>query len=136
MLIFNGLRRMGRLTIQRVITIKPVVQRRHRQPQKGPSPITGGVGGVRILPPLATAEQIAEVLQITARTVHYWAEREEIPTALRRGKVVRFHPPAVAAALGLNLPEFGMQPTAHAQEACASTQLRPLNLEPDQHDNS
>ena len=60
-----------------------------------------------MLPSLATAEQLAEVLQITPRTVHYWAADGTIPTAIRRGKVVRFHPPAVAAALGLNLPEFG-----------------------------
>ncbi len=127
---------MGRLTVRCVRTNAWPVPRHPRQLRKGPSPITGGVGGVRFLPTLATAEQIAEVLQITARTVLYWAERKEIPTALRRGKVVRFHPPAVAAALGLNLPEFGMQPTGHAQEACASTQPRPLELEPDQHDNS
>jgi hypothetical protein len=112
------------------------VPRNHRQLRKGPSPISGGTGEVRVLPSLATAEQIAEVLQITARTVHYWADREEIPTALRCGKIVRFHPPAVAAALGLNLPDFGMQPTGHAQEACTSTQPRPLNLDPDQQNNS
>lgn len=61
-----------------------------------------------MLPSLATAEQIAAVLQVTPRTILYWAERGTIPTALRKGKIVRFHPPSVAAALGLNLPEFGV----------------------------
>lgn len=63
---------------------------------------------MRVLPSLATAEQIAEVLQVSSRCVHLWAAAETIPTALRCGKVVRFNPPAVAAALGLNLPEFGV----------------------------
>jgi hypothetical protein len=66
------------------------------------------VGGSR-LPNLATAEQIAAVLQVTARTIHLWATAEPpvIPVALRQGKVVRFHPPDVAKALGISLPEFG-----------------------------
>lgn len=65
---------------------------------------------MRLLPSLATAEQIAQVFQVSSRTVHLWAAAETIPTALRCGKVVRFHPPAVAAALGINLPEFGASP--------------------------
>ena len=60
-----------------------------------------------MLPSLATAEQIGTVLQVTPRTVLYWAAAGTIPTALRQGKIVRFHPPAVAAALELDLPEFG-----------------------------
>lgn len=75
---------------------------------KSPIPISGAGVAVRVLPSLATAEQIAEALQITPRTVHNWSVAGTIPTALRCGKVVRFHPPAVAAALGLNLPEFGI----------------------------
>jgi hypothetical protein len=80
--------------------------RRYRNP-KSSSPGTGEKVVGRVLPSLATAEQIAEVLQVSARTVHLWAAAETIPTALRQGKIVRFHPPAVAAALGINLPEFG-----------------------------
>lgn len=83
------------------------MRRRLRHFTKSSSPVSGVEAGVRVLPSLATAEQIAEVLQITPRTVHFWAAAETIPTALRCGKVVRFNPPAVAAALGLNLPEFG-----------------------------
>lgn len=62
-----------------------------------------------MLPPLATAEQLAEVLQVSPRTIHNWAIDGTIPTAVRCGKVVRFHPPTVAKALGLDLPEFGSQ---------------------------
>lgn len=83
------------------------MRRHHRHFPKASPPISGAMAGVRVLPSLATAEQLAEVLQITPRTVHYWAADGIIPTAIRRGKVVRFNPPAVAAALGLNLPEFG-----------------------------
>ena len=90
----------------------PAMRRRHRHSLKSTSPTSGAVGGVLVLPPLATAEQIARVLQVTPRTVHYWADRGEIPTALRRGKVVRYHPPDVAAALGLVLPEFSRLPTS------------------------
>jgi hypothetical protein len=61
-----------------------------------------------VLPPLATAEQLAKVIQVSSRTIHSWAETGTIPTALRCGKVVRFNPPAVAAALGIQLPEFGI----------------------------
>lgn len=83
------------------------MRRHHRHLTKSSPPVSGGEAGVRVLPSLATAEQIAEVLQVTSRTVHLWAAAETIPTALRCGKVVRFNPPAVAAALGLDLPEFG-----------------------------
>ena len=64
------------------------------------------------LPNLATAEQIASALQVTARTIHLWATAEPpvIPIAFRQGKVVRFHPPDVARALGISLPEFGIAP--------------------------
>ena len=75
-------------------------------------PIPGAAEGVRVLPPLATAEQLAGVLQITPRTIHKWAADGTIPTAVRCGKVVRFHPPSVAKALGLDLPEFGTQPAS------------------------
>lgn len=73
-------------------------------PSKSPATAAGEVG---VLPSLATAEQLAQVLQVTARTVHLWAVAGTIPVALRQGKVVRFHPPAIAQSLGLNLPEFG-----------------------------
>jgi len=89
--------------------ISPSAMRRHhRHSTKSSTPVTGAGAEVRVLPSLATAEQIAEVLQVTGRTVHLWAAAETIPTALRCGKVVRFNPPAVAAALGINLPEFGV----------------------------
>ena len=78
------------------------------------------------MPALATAEQIAEVLQITSRTVHYWAAAGTIPRALSCGKVVRFHPPAVAAALGLNLPEFGPK---NWEGGSQSTQPPPLAVQ-------
>lgn len=70
-------------------------------------PKTGGAGELIVLPTLATAEQLAAILQVSKRTIHVWAANETIPTALRCGKVVRFHPPAVAAALGLRLPGLG-----------------------------
>lgn len=83
------------------------MRRHHRHPTKSSSSVSGAGVSVRVLPSLATAEQIAEVLQVSSRTVHLWAAAETIPTALRCGKVVRFNPPAVGAALGINLPEFG-----------------------------
>lgn len=52
--------------------------------------------------PLVTAEEIGEPIGVTGRTVHNWAEAGKIPTALRIGKVVRFDPAAVAAALSIN----------------------------------
>jgi hypothetical protein len=55
---------------------------------------------------LATAEQISKPLQLTGRTVRMWATAGILPVALRRGKVLRFHPPSVAAALGLPAAEF------------------------------
>jgi hypothetical protein len=70
----------------------------------------GGGSGVVPLPSLATAEQIAAPLQVTARTVHLWAAANPpvIPVAFRQGRIVRFHPPDVARALGITLPEFGV----------------------------
>ena len=78
-------------------------------PSLTPLPNSGEAARVCLLPFLATARQIAGVLQVSTRTVHLWAEAGTIPVALRQGKVVRFHPPAVAKALGLNLPEFGKE---------------------------
>ena len=85
------------------------MRRRHRNSPQTSTPHRGSVEEVRLLPTLATAEQIAEVIQVSPRTIHYWAEAGTIPTALRHGKVVRFHPPAVASALGICFPEFGVQ---------------------------
>jgi len=70
-------------------------------------PSTGAGVSAGVLPALATAAQLARVLQVSARTVHLWADAGTIPVALRQGRVVRFHPPAVAMSLGLDLPEFG-----------------------------
>ena len=55
-----------------------------------------------VLPQLQTAEEIAVPLGVHPRTVHAWAADGTIPVALRRGRVVRFSPQAVAEALGLN----------------------------------
>lgn len=60
-----------------------------------------------MLPVLATAEQIAKPLGITSRTITAWAAANKIPVALRQGKILRFYPPAVAAALGLDMSGFG-----------------------------
>ncbi len=84
------------------------MRRRYRHSSKSSTPVSGVEDGKRVLPSLATAEQIAEAIQVSSRTVHLWASAGTIPTALRCGKVVRFSPPAVAAALGINLPEFGI----------------------------
>lgn len=92
----------------RLLTARmPSHKRLHRKPLQ---PVCG-VSGVRLLPALATAEQLAEVIQVSPRTIHNWAEAETIPVALRCGKVVRFSPPAVARALGLRIPAFGIAPT-------------------------
>lgn len=81
---------------------------RRNKPTSTPPALPAGVTGeVEVLPSLATAEQIAHVLQVSARTIHLWAAAGTIPVALRQGKVVRFHPPSVAESLGLDLPEFG-----------------------------
>ena len=72
------------------------------------SPVSGGGGEVHVLPALATAEQIAGVLQVSSRLIHLWAASGKIPTALRCGKVVRFAPLEIFAALGIHLPEFGV----------------------------
>ena len=76
----------------------------------------------RMLPSLATAEQIAASLQVTSRTVHFWAQAGTIPTALRQGKIVRFHPPSVAAALGIDLPEFGIRQNASSSHPNSAPQ--------------
>lgn len=60
-----------------------------------------------MLPLLATAAQIAEPLGITSRTITAWAAAGTIPIAFRRGKILRFHPPAVAAALGVQYLSTG-----------------------------
>ena len=110
------------------------MRRKHRHSPKSSAPVSGVEAGVRVLPSLATAEQIGNALQVTPRTVHYWADAGTIPTALRQGKVVRFNPPAVAVALGLNLPEFGMnsgeitsphQPQTNAQKQSTTTDSHP-----------
>jgi hypothetical protein len=50
---------------------------------------------------LVDADAIGEPIGVTGRTILNWAAGHKIPTALRIGKVVRFDPVAVAAALGL-----------------------------------
>ncbi len=67
---------------------------------------------VCVLPVLATAAQIAKPLGLTSRTITAWASSNKLPVALRCGKVLRFYPPAVAAALGLTMSELGMVPQA------------------------
>jgi len=56
-----------------------------------------------VLPVLATAAEIARPLGVTSRTITAWAAAGTIPVALRHGKILRFHPPAVSAALGLTV---------------------------------
>ena len=82
---------------------------RSRQKSKNNTPAAGLAGEVCALPVLATSEQIASVLQVTSRTVLFWAERGLIPTAIRCGKIVRFHPPSVARALGMKITDLGTQ---------------------------
>lgn len=83
------------------------MRHRNQTPPKDASPHTGSVRINSLLPSMATAEQIAEILQVSSRTIHLWAAADIIPTALRQGKTVRFHPASVVFALGLSLPEFG-----------------------------
>lgn len=85
----------------------PGMRRRSNTSTASPVPVTGSGASSGVLPALATAAQLARVLQVSARTVHLWADAGTIPVALRQGRVVRFHPPAVAKSLGLDLPEFG-----------------------------
>ena len=80
------------------------MRRRFRTSKSTTPPAKAGADDLRDLPALATAEQIAEALQVSARTVHMWAAAGTIPTALRQGRVVRLNPQAVAAALGIELP--------------------------------
>lgn len=82
------------------------MNRWHRNISKSASPRQGDDSKSCTLAALATAGQIAEVLQISARTVHNLAARGEIPVALRAGKIVRFCPMAVATALGLDASVF------------------------------
>lgn len=84
-------------------------RRNNRRAKTSSPPGSGAVDGVTVLPALATPAQIAAALQVTARTVLYWSERGIIPTALRQGKIIRFHPPAVADALGITMPKSGDQ---------------------------
>lgn len=51
---------------------------------------------------LVDAKTIGESIGVSGRTILNWADSKSIPTALRLGKVVRFDPVAVAAALGLS----------------------------------
>jgi len=88
--------------LEKLGKILRVSRRRNIKRRNNHPPAPGGVGEIPVLPPLATAEQIAAVLQVSARTIHLWAEAGTIPTALRNGRVVRFNPPAVAAALGIS----------------------------------
>ena len=69
--------------------------------EMAPSQAAAGAQLLAILPELATAEEIAAPLKVTARTIHSWASAGTIPVALRQGRIVRFSPPAVAKALGL-----------------------------------
>ena len=69
-----------------------------------PNVLRGGA-----VPPLVTAAELAEILRVTARTIHNLAAAETIPTAIRLGRIIRFDPRAVATALGLNLAELGIE---------------------------
>ena len=82
--------------------------KRKRRRTKRPSPLSGGDGASVVLPPLATATQIAAVLQISARCVHQWAEKGLIQRAVHHQRgTVRFRTASVASALGLeDLPAF------------------------------
>ena len=68
----------------RLLTARmPSHKRLHRKPLQ---PVCG-VSGVRLLPALATAEQLAEVIQVSPRTIHNWAGSGNHPggPALREG---------------------------------------------------
>jgi hypothetical protein len=56
------------------------------------------------LPDLATASEVAGPLKVTSRTITAWAEAGKIPVALRQGRILRFHPASVWAALGIVIP--------------------------------
>ncbi|MCB1130214.1 MAG: MerR family transcriptional regulator [Verrucomicrobiae bacterium] len=83
--------------------------RRYRRPRKTVPQTTCGTGDGYVLPVLATAKQLARVLQVSPRCIHLWAEKGLIPRAIHNTRgTVRFHTASVAAALGLDLPEFGL----------------------------
>jgi len=48
---------------------------------------------------LVDAASLAALLGVSHRTVLYWAERGEIPIAIRKRRVIRFDPDEVAEAL-------------------------------------
>ncbi|MCH7225005.1 helix-turn-helix domain-containing protein [Haloferula sp. A504] len=48
---------------------------------------------------LVDAARMAAILSVSPRTVLYWAERDEIPVAIRKGRVIRFDPEEVFEAL-------------------------------------
>ncbi|MEO8613873.1 MAG: hypothetical protein ABI600_01930 [Luteolibacter sp.] len=81
-----------------------------------------------VLPSLSTAEQIARVLQVTSRAVHAWAAAGTVPVAFRQGRIVRFNPLAVAKALGIDLPEFGVP----VSDSAAPTPTTPADGAPPQ----
>ncbi len=82
------------------------------------SPAPVGAKGWVTLPALATADQIGAALNVTARTVLYWGEAGTIPTALRCGRIVRFHPMAVARAHGITVPGFDVSESNEIGETC------------------
>jgi len=51
---------------------------------------------------LQTAQEVAAHLNVTPRTVLYWAEEGKIPTAFRSGRTVRFRLKDVQASLNVN----------------------------------
>jgi hypothetical protein len=79
------------------------MSRPHRIHANPPPPGSGGGATTAILPVLATAEEIAKPLQVTARTIHLWGAAGTIPVALRQGRTVRYSPSAVAQALGIDV---------------------------------
>jgi excisionase family DNA binding protein len=48
---------------------------------------------------LLTAEELADALQVSKRTVKYWLADGVIPAAIREGQILRFDLPAVKRAL-------------------------------------
>ena len=87
-----------------------------RELPKNPTPQPSPTPAWSALPTLATPAQVARALQVSSRTVTGWCASGKLPVAFRCGKVLRLHPPAVAAALGFDLPEFCGTPM-HARAA-------------------
>jgi len=56
---------------------------------------------------LQTAEEIAKVLNVTARTVYLWAESGRIPTAYRSCRTIRFDLEHVLASLNVDTSKDG-----------------------------